>query len=201
MKGRGPCHDRVRRERLLGSGVLPSFRDVIRHFELLGRLRMDFPSQTPVIFSLSPVSRVPFLFVLFSLMIPVSCSLFCFWTESPSLICLTIQNGGWHHGKRALRSPLISRWRVSFSVVHKQQVTNQLWFEERDAVIFSSREWKLWKLRNAWNIENHLFMFETWFFFQPSKIFFNYIINPCIISNKYQLFIRYFLWREVCRNR
>ena len=105
MKGRGPCHDRVRRERLLGSGDLPSFRDVIRHFELLGRLTMYFPSQTPVIFSLSPVSRVPFLFVLFSLMIPVSCSLFCFWTESPSLICLTIQNGGWHHGKRALRSP------------------------------------------------------------------------------------------------
>ena len=38
-------------------------------------------------------------------------------------------------------------------------------------------------------------------FFNHLKYFFNYIINPCIISNKYKLFIRYFLWKEVCRNR
>ena len=86
--------------------------------------------------------------------------------EAHSSIALIVLNPS------SLASVFSYRWRVSFSVVHKQQVTNQLWFEERDAVIFSSREWKLWKLRNAWNIENHLFMFETWFFFQPSKIFF-----------------------------
>ena len=84
---------------------MPSFRDVIRHFELLGRLTMDFPSQTPVIFSPFPVSRVPFLFLLFSLAIPVSCSLF-------SIFCFC-----------SLRSPLsflpfpFSVLRSSFSVL------------------------------------------------------------------------------------
>ena len=87
---------------------MPSFRDVILHFELLGRLTMDFPSQTPVIFSPFPVSRVPFLFLLYSLAIPVSCSTF-------SIFCSALS---------ALRSPLsflpfpFSVLRSSFSVLH-----------------------------------------------------------------------------------
>ena len=80
---------------------MPSFHDVILHFELLGRLTMDFPSQTPVIFSPFPVSRVPFLFLLFSLAIPVSCSPF-------SIFCSALS---------ALRFPF-SLSRSPFSVLH-----------------------------------------------------------------------------------
>ena len=86
---------------------MPSFRDVIRHFELLGRLTMDFPSQTPVIFSPFPVSRVPFLFVLFLLTIPVSCSPFSIFCSALSTLCFPFSLS---------RSPF-SVLRSSFSVL------------------------------------------------------------------------------------
>ena len=63
--------------------LIPFFRDVIRHFELLCRLTMDFRPQTSVIFSPFPVSPVALLFLL-----PVCDSPFLF----PILCCLVLHS-------------------------------------------------------------------------------------------------------------
>ena len=72
--------------------LIPFFRDVIRHFELLCRLTMDFRPQTSVIFSPFPVSPVALLFLL-----PVCDSPFLF----PILCCLVL-----HSPFSVLRSPI-----------------------------------------------------------------------------------------------